>query len=190
MSLARIGPLLLRWRRVITCGAAAAFGIALLAGGQGAGLDKQLRIVRDGIRSHPASGEVHIVEVDAKSLIRVGTWPWPRSLHARAIDRLREAGIRSIAFDVDFSATSFPAEDARLAAALDRAGRSVILPTIRQQESGGSSNFVDTVPAKPFADKAFLAAVNVVPDRDGYVRAMLLGLETRGVARPSLASMV
>jgi EAL domain-containing protein (putative c-di-GMP-specific phosphodiesterase class I)/CHASE2 domain-containing sensor protein len=190
LSLTRIGPAFLRWRRLAIAGAAALVGVVLLAGGEGDGLDKQLRILRDGIRSHPASGEVHIVEIDAKSLGRLDTWPWPRGLHARAIDRLSKAGARSIAFDVDFSATSRPAEDARLAAALERAGRSVILPTIRQQESSGSSKFVDSVPAKPFADKAFLAAVNVVPDDDGYVRAMLLGLETRGIPRPSLASMV
>jgi len=190
LSLTRIGPAFLRWRRLAIAGAAAAAGIALLAGGDGAAFDRQLRILRDGIRSHPASGEVHIVEIDAKSLARIDTWPWPRRYHAAAIDRLRQAGARSIAFDVDFSATSSPGEDARLAAALDRAHSSVILPTIHQQESAGSSNFIDNVPAKPFADKAFLAAVNVVPDPDGFVRSMLLGLATRGVARPSLAAMV
>ena len=178
MSLTNIGPAFLRWRRLAICGAALLLGLVLLVGGQGAGLDKQLRILRDSIRAHPASGEVHIVELDARSLDRIGTWPWPRGIHATAIDRLRDAGVRSIAFDVEFSSTSNPAEDSKLAAALDHAGRSVILPTIRQQESAGSSNFIDTVPAKPFSDKAFLAAVNVVPDDDGYVRAMLLGLET------------
>ena len=190
MSLTSIGPAFLRMRRLAICGAAAFVGLVVLAGGQGAGLDKQLRIIRDSIRAHPASGEVHIVEMDARSLDRIGTWPWSRRVHAAAIDRLRESKVRSIAFDVDFSSTSNPADDSLLAAALERAGRSVILPTIRQQESAGSSEFIDTIPAKPFADKAFLAAVNVVPDLDGYVRAMLLGLETKGVPRPSLASMV
>lgn len=190
MSLTSIGPAFLRWRRLAICGTAAALGLVLLVGGQGAGLDKQLRILRDSVRAHPASGEVHIVEVDARSMDRIGTWPWPRGMHAAAIDRLHGAGVRSIAFDVDFSGTSNPAEDGKLARALESAGRSVILPTIRQQESIGSSNYIDTVPAKPFSDKGFLAAVNVVPDEDGYVRAMLLGLETKGVPRPSLASMV
>ncbi|HEY5721959.1 MAG TPA: EAL domain-containing protein [Allosphingosinicella sp.] len=190
MSLTSIGPAFLKWRRLAICGAALLIGLVLLVGGQGSGLDNQLRILRDSIRAHPASGQVHIVELDARSLDRIGTWPWPRSVHAAAIDRLRESGVRSIAFDVEFSATSNPADDRKLADSLERAGRSVILPTIRQQESSGSSNYIDTVPAKPFADKAFLAAVNVVPDSDGFVRAMLLGLETKGVPRPSLASMI
>jgi EAL domain-containing protein (putative c-di-GMP-specific phosphodiesterase class I) len=61
---------------------------------------------------------------------------------------------------------------------------------LRQQEGAGSSDFIDTIPAKPFVDNAFLAAVNVVPDPDGYVRRMLLGIETRGVPRPALASLL
>jgi CHASE2 domain-containing sensor protein len=43
-------------------------------------------------------------------------WPWPRSIHAAVIDRLHQAGVRSIAFDVDFSAHSELAEDAAMAA--------------------------------------------------------------------------
>jgi EAL domain-containing protein (putative c-di-GMP-specific phosphodiesterase class I)/CHASE2 domain-containing sensor protein len=190
MSLTIFASAVLRWRRLAVAGAAAAAGLLLLAGGQGDALDRQLRILRDGFRSHPASGQIHIVEIDAKSIDRVGNWPWPRGMHAAAVDRLREAGVRSIAFDVDLSAESSPAEDSKLAAALKRAGGSVILPAIRQQEGSGSSKYVDSIPAKPFEDKAFFAAVNVVPDRDGYVRSMLLGLEVKGTPRPSLASMV
>jgi EAL domain-containing protein (putative c-di-GMP-specific phosphodiesterase class I)/CHASE2 domain-containing sensor protein len=190
MKLTRTASAFLRWRRLIVVGAAAAIGLLLLAGGQGHGLDRQLRILRDGIRSHPASGEVHIVEIDAKSLARFNSWPWPRGLHAAAIDRLREAGVRTIAFDVDFSSVSESAQDGKLAAALHRAGDGVILPAIRQQEGGGSSRLIENIPAKPFVDKSFIAAVNVVPDPDGYVRSMLLGLDIKGAPRPSLASMV
>src|SRR5688500_8852225 len=190
MDLTRIGPAFLRWRRRAILAAAAAVGLGLFAGGQGEAFDRQLRIMRDGIRSHPASGEVHIVEIDGASLDAIDTWPWPRGVHGQAVDALRRAGARSIAFDVDLSSASTPAEDAKLTAALERAGRSVILPTIRQQARSGSSDYVDTIPAKPFADNAFLAAVNVVPDDDGYVRSMLLGIETRGVQRPSLAAMI
>jgi EAL domain-containing protein (putative c-di-GMP-specific phosphodiesterase class I)/CHASE2 domain-containing sensor protein len=177
-------------RRSLLFGAAALLGLATLGSGVGTGADRLLRQGRDAIRSHPATGEVHVVEIDGRSLAALDRWPWPRGIHAAAIDRLQQAGVRSIAFDVDLSATSDPAEDAKLAAALQRAGRSVILPTLRQQAGAGSSDYIDTIPAKPFADNAFLAAVNVVPDGDGYVRRMLLGIETKGTPRPSLASMV
>jgi hypothetical protein len=66
----------------------------------------------------------------------------------------------------------------------------VILPTLRQPAGAGSSEEIETVPIKPLADNAFLAAVNVRPDRDGYIRSMPLGVETKGIPRPSLASML
>ncbi len=189
LALAVRGYLLSR-RRGLLVGAALFLGVMTLLTGAGAGLDRMLRDVRDSLRAHPASGDVHIVEIDGRSLAELDRWPWPRSIHAAAIDRLHQAGVRSIAFDVDFSARSEPAEDAAMAAALARAGRSVVLPTLRQPAGAGSSEEIETVPIKPLADSAFLAAVNVRPDRDGYIRSMPLGIETQGTPRPSLASMV
>jgi EAL domain-containing protein (putative c-di-GMP-specific phosphodiesterase class I)/CHASE2 domain-containing sensor protein len=177
-------------RRAIILGVAAALGLFVFLTGAGGPLNGLLREARDTIRSRAASGAIHIVEIDARSLAEINRWPWPRNIHAAAIDRLREAGARSIALDVDFSAASTPEEDGALAAALDRAGHSVILPTFRQVAGGGSLDQIEAVPAKPFAGKAFLAAVNVLPDADGYVRSMPLGVATIGTPRPSLASMV
>ncbi len=48
------------------------------------------------------SGEVAVVVVDTPSVAALGRWPWPRSLHARLIDRLREWGASTVAFDVLF----------------------------------------------------------------------------------------
>jgi diguanylate cyclase len=181
---------LLDRRRALTKGAAVLLGLGVLILGAGDGVDRLMRGVRDSIRTHDASGEIHIVEMDARSLQQLDRWPWPRRHHAQLIDRLHDAGARSIAFDVDFSALSNPIDDGALAASLERAGGGVILPTLRQREATHSSNYIDNVPARPFIDNAFLASVNVVPDPDGYVRHMLLGVETAGVPRPSLASMV
>jgi EAL domain-containing protein (putative c-di-GMP-specific phosphodiesterase class I)/CHASE2 domain-containing sensor protein len=179
-----------RWRRAIVAGVSAAVGVSLLLSDSGAGFDHLLRSARDGLRSHPASGEVQVVEIDAQSLKRIHRWPWPRGVHAQAVDALHGAGARTIAFDVDFSADSDPAEDAKFEAALKRAGGDVILPTFQQAAGFGSYESDESLPIKPLADNAFLAAVNVVPDRDGYVRQMLLGVQTFGTARPSIPSMV
>jgi EAL domain-containing protein (putative c-di-GMP-specific phosphodiesterase class I)/CHASE2 domain-containing sensor protein len=111
-------------------------------------------------------------------------------VHADAVDRLQQAGARMIAFDVDFSSASNPAEDAKLAAALKRAGGGVVLPTFRQYAGSGSSEFTENVPIKPLAENAFLGAVNVSPDEDGAIRNMLLGVETSGLPRPSLPSLL
>jgi adenylate cyclase len=46
---------------------------------------------------------VKIVNIDDESLARLGQWPWPRSLVAQLIARLREQGAAAVAFDVVFA---------------------------------------------------------------------------------------
>jgi adenylate cyclase len=68
-----------------------------------------------------------IVAIDDASLGRIGRWPWPRSVHAQLIDRLREAGAKVIALDVNFPEPSDAAADTALATSLKAAGN-VVLP--------------------------------------------------------------
>ena len=68
-----------------------------------------------------------IVGIDEPSFAELGMqWPWPREVHARLIDSLRQAGAAVIAFDIVFSEPSSPATDERLAAAI-RAADNVVL---------------------------------------------------------------
>src|SRR3546814_18598735 len=73
-DLARLSPLFARWRRRVIFWLPGLLGLFLLLSGAGTGLDQLLRNMRDGIRSHPASGEIHIVEIDARSLAEFGKW--------------------------------------------------------------------------------------------------------------------
>ena len=59
---------LLSRRRALLVGTALFLGAMTLLTGAGGGLDRLLREVRDTLRSHPASGEVVIVEIDGRSL--------------------------------------------------------------------------------------------------------------------------
>ena len=172
-----------RWR-LVALALAGALGLLLLWTDAGDGLDQALANTRADWRERPASGEVHIVEIDARSIAAFKRWPWPRSIHATAIDRLRESKSALIAFDVDFSSPSEPAQDAALAAALRRSGGSIILPTFRR-ETGE-----DVAPLPQLASESFLAAANVIPEAHGELRSMPYGVEVGGVPRPSLASMV
>jgi EAL domain-containing protein (putative c-di-GMP-specific phosphodiesterase class I)/CHASE2 domain-containing sensor protein len=189
MTLALLDRILGR-RRIIVAALAALAGLLALGAGGGEGVDRLLRGVRDAIRAHPASGEVHIVEIDSRSLRKLSTWPWPRRHHGALVDRLHAAGARSIAFDVDFSSRSNAADDAAFSAALARADGGVMLAALRQQASAGSAEVVENVPIDILRDHAFLAAVNVIPDEDGHIRQMPLGLEVAGVPRPSLAALL
>lgn len=168
---------------------AAAVGLLAMLGNL-APVEHGLRTLRDAVRHQSASGELHIVEIDARSLQVVDRWPWPRGEHAVLIDRLTAAGARSIAFDVDFSSPSTPREDDRLARALERAGGGVILPTLRQSGSTRDRNIIESLPIPAFRDHSFLGAVSILPDRDGYVRSAPLGIVTADTPRPSLSAML
>jgi adenylate cyclase len=68
------------------------------------------------------------------------TWPWPRSLYARAIDYLTAAGAKAVAVDLIFSEPSpYGGEDEWLAAALKRSGRA-IMPLVFSDNPGASGN--------------------------------------------------
>jgi adenylate cyclase len=57
-------------------------------------------------RLHPAEYEeagVRIVDIDDESLRRIGQWPWPRTQVAALVDRLAEAGVAVVAFDIVFA---------------------------------------------------------------------------------------
>ena len=46
---------------------------------------------------------VRIIDIDEESLTKVGQWPWPRTKIAELIERLRQADVAAIGFDVMFS---------------------------------------------------------------------------------------
>ena len=45
---------------------------------------------------------IRVVNIDDASLSKIGQWPWPRTVIAQLIDKLRDAGSAVIAFDIDF----------------------------------------------------------------------------------------
>src|SRR5215210_6655704 len=52
----------------------------------------------------PAPADVAVVAIDDVTFGELGVrWPFPRSLHARLIDRLRGSGARAIVYDVQFT---------------------------------------------------------------------------------------
>lgn len=51
----------------------------------------------------PTTGRVVLVTIDEKSVDELGRWPWRRSVMARLIDRLSDAGVAAIGLDIVFS---------------------------------------------------------------------------------------
>jgi CHASE2 domain-containing sensor protein len=88
--------------------------------------------------AQPAPG-VLVVAIDDKTFddLRL-QWPFPRSRHAQAIDRLRRDGAGAIVYDVQFTEQTKPREDNALIAAVGRA-RNVVLATAETDEHGRSN---------------------------------------------------
>ena len=114
-------------------------------------------------------------------------WPFPRRLHARAIDRLRSAGARAIAYDVQFTEPTTERDDGALVAAIERAGN-VVLATTEVDEEGrslvlGGSDFVREIGARD-------ANALLPNDPGGVLRRVphdVAGLESFAVATAEVA---
>jgi diguanylate cyclase (GGDEF)-like protein/PAS domain S-box-containing protein len=138
-----------------------------------------------------ASGTTVLVAIDPISINQMGAWPWPRERHAELIGQLTRAGTTDIVFDVDFSAPSTPQSDAAFAEALNRAGKSVVLPVFKQWASTGDHKVIHiNRPLPDFEKESWLALVNVQVEADGLVRRYPFGDTLSGQFVPSLGALI
>jgi diguanylate cyclase (GGDEF)-like protein len=137
------------------------------------------------------TGDIVVVDIDAKSIAAIGRWPWPRRLHGELIDRLVALGATEIAFDVDFSSASNEADDAMFEAAIKRAAGKVTLAAfVQKQTTGRGAEVAFNRPLERFARNAWIGGVNVRPDADGMVRRFGYGLILDGKVVPSIPAIL
>ncbi|HEX2148396.1 MAG TPA: CHASE2 domain-containing protein, partial [Pseudorhizobium sp.] len=149
-------------------------------------MDNALVDLRAKLAPRIASNRFVFAAIDKESLDHVGTWPWPRSVHAAIIDALVDAEARDILLDIDFSTASSPDEDQKLADALARAGGGVLLPVFEQHQRVGDPSTVSlTHPIDLLAANAWPAAVNVVLDQAGRFHGFAAGVALDGVSVPA-----
>ena len=119
--------------------------------------------------------DLAVIAVDDVTFSDLGVqWPFPRSLHARLIDRLREAGARTIAFDVQFTEPTTPRQDNALITAVRRQGGMVLSTT--EVAPNGSSNVFGGGSALRFA-RARAGNGVVESDPGGTVRRMRYSID-------------
>jgi EAL domain-containing protein (putative c-di-GMP-specific phosphodiesterase class I)/CHASE2 domain-containing sensor protein len=125
-----------RWKLLLwTAVASLVFGLM----GLGELPEDMLRVARNKLHTHKASGDIVFVAIDDRSLREVGRWPWSRRQYAQIIDRLSEAGAKRTALDIIINGRSTPADDASFVRAIDKA-RNVTLPMAPR----GTTGFGDT----------------------------------------------
>lgn len=153
--------------------------VALLTVGLSGGhelVSNALVDLRFRLDNRPASGEIAVVAIDPRSIEAIGVWPWPRTQHARLLEQLQRAGVRDVAFDVDFSTPSDAAGDQAFLTALQNAKSSVVLPAFRQLDAAGKDTAVHlNRPLPQFEQLAWSAFVNIEVARDGRVRSYAFG---------------
>ena len=120
-----------------------------------------------------------ILAIDEPSFQQLGQgWPFPRSLHALLIDRLREDGASAIGFDMVFAdPATDPAQDAALAQAVARAvaaGVPVVLASsLEKVDSASATLWTEVRPHQALRDAgAQHGDSGVEPDDDFVVRRM------------------
>ena len=117
-----------------------------------------------------------ILAVDEPTLQQLQhTWPFPRSLHARLLQRLSAEGAAAAGLDMVFAEPSAEPEDAALARAIagaKAAGVPVVLASAREQiDSGHATLWTDVLPLQRLLDAGAQAGdAGVEPDDDFVVR--------------------
>ncbi|MFV0644866.1 MAG: CHASE2 domain-containing protein [Sphingomonadaceae bacterium] len=114
--------------------------------------------------------DVLIVAIDEQALLEIGPWPWDRSVHAKIVEHLQQAGARSILFDILFLDPA--GGDSTFSQAMEQAGN-VTLP-YRIEAPGLNGEIYDLEQPVPVLEQASAATghVMVSADRDGVIRSL------------------
>ncbi len=121
-------------RRRLAALAAALAAAALALGGHATGfldrIEGQTADARFQLRGPHEVDDVAVVDIDARAITRLERWPIDRGWHGKAIDALRRAKVRAIAYDVQFTEPGpRPEEDLALFEAVARAPGTVLSTT-------------------------------------------------------------
>jgi CHASE2 domain-containing sensor protein/two-component sensor histidine kinase len=150
-------------------------------------LDNRLLDFASSLARPDVNPEIFIVEIDDRALAEAGSWPWPRTTHARLVDALDAAGARLVLLDVLFVEPGDPAADMALAEAMARSGK-VILPHSFGLAPNTVADYEAVMPLPQLAQAAHaIGHVGALPDEDGVLRRFALYQPTNGGQLPHFA---
>ncbi|MFM0737511.1 CHASE2 domain-containing protein [Paraburkholderia xenovorans] len=128
-------------------------------------------LVYDGFlsrRAQPPLSDIVVLEIDNASVAQLGRWPWPRSVHARLLEKIAKAKPAAVVYDVLF--TEANPDDAELARAI------ALTPTYLPILLGSPDSRGYRVAVEPVTPLARAAAglghINLEVHSDGIVRSV------------------
>jgi EAL domain-containing protein (putative c-di-GMP-specific phosphodiesterase class I)/CHASE2 domain-containing sensor protein len=148
-----------------------------------------LRVARNSLHRHNASGDIVVLTIDDKSLHEIGNWPWPRRRDGELVDRLTAAGVKHIFFDVNFSFPSNAADDSAFAGAIRRSGK-VTLFTRTRSGVGRSAPSINDLPLPSLAAGSDLATGSVHYNYQNAAWLLPYAGRVGGRTIPSFASAI
>jgi CHASE2 domain-containing sensor protein/two-component sensor histidine kinase len=181
---------LLRSRLVLEWVLVALFGMLVAAStayfGLASRLDNLLLDVAAPLRAAAPDDRILIVEIDNDSLAAIGNWPWPRTVHAQFLNRLKAGKPRVIAYDVLFLEPGPDEDDLALAASVAD-GAPTLLPVLYQVPGFNGEAETLMLPVDPLRRAATsIGQVNLLFDGDGLVRRAQLQTDAAGRRLPHL----
>jgi EAL domain-containing protein (putative c-di-GMP-specific phosphodiesterase class I)/CHASE2 domain-containing sensor protein len=161
-------------------------GLIFGAIGFGEPLEDAFRVGRNGLHPHAASGDVVLVAVDDRSLLEIGSWPWPRQQHAQIVDRLTQMGARRIFFDINFAFKGDPAQDRQFEQSLARSGKVTLPATFLSGSDEGEDSKLRPTPQ--FRKHVELATISLNYNYQSAVWAVPYAWMIDGVSVPSFSA--
>ena len=130
------------------------------------------------VSSKPVDKRLVIVAIDNESIARLGQWPWPREIFAKALLKIQESSPAAIGLDIVFSEPSRigAEDDLAMARALAEISYPVVFAVeaknliISKNNSLAASGFLLPIDDFKRSKNTFLGHVNLIIDKDGIVR--------------------
>jgi HD-GYP domain-containing protein (c-di-GMP phosphodiesterase class II) len=161
----------------------AAVGLVMLLTSIGDSLEDQSLDLRARLTSDGAPSNIAVVAIDSKTFdpqYKYERWPFRRSRHAKVIDELRRAGVKTIVYDVEFAEPTKEKEDLALYDAISRKPGTVLAAT---EIEDGETDILGG-PENTDAAGALIGAANLPTESESVIRKYLKQLD----GLPSLAS--
>jgi CHASE2 domain-containing sensor protein len=152
--------------------------------------DRQTVDTRFDLRgAQPPPSDVIVVKIDAVTFDQLQQqWPFPRSLYAKVLDRIRVAEPRAIAFDIQITEPTTAAQDNAMIEAVGRNRGRIVLSTTEVGPHGQTGIFGGGSILQEIGAKA--GNGNFHSDRGGIVRRVsyeISGLKTLSIESAEIA---
>lgn len=142
----------------------------------------------------PIDSRIIIISIDNESVARIGQWPWPREVFAKALQNLSAENPLVVGIDVIFSEPSRLGmlDDAALQNALSAIPYPVVMPVEAvsldlEAEPPRAGSLISPLPVFTRQQNISLGHVNLIIDADGIVRRFPSGVFADGPVFPAFA---